>query len=121
MAEFIRQTRVIRSQFGCINTGSTVRFYYWYLIAALSGFADRHRASIIFCVASILGAIANALFVRAADNITLAWLLRLLTGLCLAGVYPMGMKLIIRGYPNTPAQHCLGYWPCLRSVRNSLT
>lgn len=84
---------------GALTLAVQLGFIIGTLSLALSGFADRHRASIIFCVASILGAIANALFVRAVDNITLAWLLRLLTGLCLAGVYPMGMKLIISWVP----------------------
>ncbi|MCP1338896.1 MFS transporter [Idiomarina sp. M1R2S28] len=69
------------------------------LTLALTGLADRYRASQIFLLSSIAGALVNALFIVAIDHSTLGWLLRFLTGLCLAGIYPMGMKLVISWVP----------------------
>ncbi|MFC2991478.1 MFS transporter [Halomonas tibetensis] len=69
------------------------------LFIATTGLADRFRASHIFAASCLAGALANAGFVLAADQMPLAVTLRLLTGLCLAGIYPLGMKLVIGWVP----------------------
>ncbi len=66
---------------------------------AASGFTDRFRASHLFAAASLAGALVNAGFVLAAAQPALAVLLRFATGLCLAGIYPLGMKLVIGWTP----------------------
>ncbi|WP_136247562.1 MFS transporter [Halomonas borealis] len=66
---------------------------------AASGLTDRFRASRLFAAASLAGAVINAGFVLAASQPTLALLLRFATGLCLAGIYPLGMKLVIGWTP----------------------
>jgi MFS family permease len=69
------------------------------LFIATTGLADRFRASRIFAAACLAGALANAGFVLVADQWSLAITLRLLTGFCLAGIYPLGMKLVIGWTP----------------------
>lgn len=69
------------------------------LFIATTGLADRFRASRIFAGSCLAGALANAGFVLVADQMSLAIILRLLTGLCLAGIYPLGMKLVIGWTP----------------------
>lgn len=69
------------------------------LTLAATGLADRFRASRIFAVACLLGALANGAFVMAADAPAAALALRFATGLCLAGIYPLGMKLVIGWTP----------------------
>ncbi|WP_163576655.1 MFS transporter [Halomonas faecis] len=69
------------------------------LAIATTGLADRFRASRIFAAACLAGALANAGFVLVAEQIPLALTLRFLTGLCLAGIYPLGMKLVIGWTP----------------------
>ncbi len=69
------------------------------LFIATTGLADRFRASRIFAASCLAGALANAGFVLVADQLPLAITLRLLTGLCLAGIYPLGMKLVIGWVP----------------------
>ncbi|MDR9438307.1 MAG: MFS transporter [Halomonas sp.] len=69
------------------------------LFIATTGLADRFRASHIFATSCLAGALANAGFVLVADQLPLALTLRLLTGLCLAGIYPLGMKLVIGWVP----------------------
>ncbi|GEK72215.1 MULTISPECIES: MFS transporter [Halomonas] len=66
---------------------------------AASGLTDRFRASHLFAAASLAGALVNAGFVLAAPEPALALLLRFATGLCLAGIYPLGMKLVIGWTP----------------------
>jgi len=69
------------------------------LTIAVTGLADRFGASRIFAVASLLGALVNGGFVFAAGQPPLDFLLRFATGLCLAGIYPLGMKMVIAWTP----------------------
>ncbi|MBB3140150.1 MFS transporter [Halomonas organivorans] len=66
---------------------------------ATSGLTDRFRASRVFATACLAGALANAGFILAAPHPALALALRFLTGVCLAGIYPLGMKLVIGWTP----------------------
>lgn len=69
------------------------------LTIAVTGLADRFGASRIFAVSSLLGALANGGFIAAAGLPPLDFLLRFATGLCLAGIYPLGMKMVIAWIP----------------------
>jgi MFS family permease len=66
---------------------------------AFSGVADRFSASRIFALCAILGAASNAAFAWSSDGLTSALLFRYLTGLALAGIYPIGMKLVVSWAP----------------------
>lgn len=70
------------------------------LIIATTGLADRLAANRIFAVSCLAGALANAGFVLFVAYQPFDLLLRFLTGLCLAGIYPLGMKLVIGWVPN---------------------
>ena len=65
------------------------------LLIALSGLADRFAASRIFCASCVIGAATNAAFLWLYRDYALAFALRVATGLALAGIYPIGMKLVI--------------------------
>ena len=69
------------------------------LLLATTGLADRFQASRVFALAALAGALVNGLFILVAGIFPLALLLRFLTGLCLAGIYPLGMKLVISWTP----------------------
>ncbi|MBD3641352.1 MAG: MFS transporter [Marinobacter sp.] len=69
------------------------------LTIAVTGLADRFGASRIFALASLLGALANAVFVLVANQSPLDFAFRFVTGLCLAGIYPLGMKMVIAWTP----------------------
>lgn len=69
------------------------------LFIAATGLADRFRASRIFAASCLIGALANGGFVLVAAHPPLDLLLRFATGLCLAGIYPLGMKLVIGWTP----------------------
>jgi MFS family permease len=69
------------------------------LALAITGLADRFGASRIFAVSCVLGAIVNAGFALAASHSLFGFSLRFATGLCLAGIYPLGMKMIIAWTP----------------------
>lgn len=69
------------------------------LLFGLSGLADRYSASRIFAVCAMFGALANAAFAWFGDDMSAGLGLRFLTGLALAGVYPIGMKLVVSWAP----------------------
>jgi MFS family permease len=63
------------------------------LAIAVSGMADSVPSRTMFAVAAVVGAAANvAIVFVTADTVAVAYGLRFLTGLALAGVYPSGMK-----------------------------
>ncbi|MDR5897717.1 MFS transporter [Halomonas vilamensis] len=70
------------------------------LTIATTGLADRVRASHLFAISAVLGALVNAAFIGVAGNVTLAAIARFATGLCLAGIYPLGMKLVVSWTPS---------------------
>ncbi|MGM8851643.1 MFS transporter [Salinicola halophyticus] len=69
------------------------------LALGLSGLADRTRASRLFALACLIGALSNALLPYA-NGLGSAVGLRVVTGLSLAGIYPIGMKLMVGWAPN---------------------
>ncbi len=62
--------------------------------SAVLNVADRLPARWLFTVSALLAALATALIPLAARGLGLALLLRFLTGLFLAGVYPVGIKIM---------------------------
>lgn len=70
------------------------------LFIATTGLADRMRASHLFALSAVLGALINAAFIGLAESVTLAAVARFATGLCLAGIYPLGMKLVVSWTPS---------------------
>jgi MFS family permease len=68
------------------------------LIYAASNLADRFDARHVFCISAIAGAACNLGFAWLSDGLASALGFRFATGLTLAGVYPVGMKLIASWY-----------------------
>jgi MFS family permease len=69
------------------------------LFLALSGLADRFAASRIFAVSACAGAALNGAFAFWSDGLASALPLRFGVGMCLAGIYPLGMKLVVSWAP----------------------
>jgi MFS family permease len=74
---------------------------------ALSGLADRFPASRIFMGCALAGAAFNAGFALFSQGLASAMAFRFAVGLTLAGIYPLGMKLIVSWDPRR-AGHSLG-------------
>lgn len=70
------------------------------LTLAVTGFADRFAAHRVFAASAVVGAAANLGFAHAANGLATALILRGVTGLSLAGVYPLGMKLVVTWAPD---------------------
>ena len=73
-------------------------------VFALTGFADRYPASRIFAACSVLGALFNAAFAWLSEGLASAMAFRFMVGLTLAGIYPLGMKLIVSWDPQRAGQ-----------------
>jgi len=86
-------------QLGYLTSAVQLGFITGTLFFALSGLADRFSASRIFALCAVLGGGANAAFAGAGDGLASALVLRFLTGLTLAGIYPVGMKLVVSWAP----------------------
>jgi len=95
-------------QLGHLTSAVQLGFISGTLLFALSGLADRFSASRIFAVCAIVGAALNAAFAMAGDSLLSALMLRFLTGVTLAGVYPVGMKLVVSWAPES-AGRVLGW------------
>ena len=78
------------------------------LAFAFSGLADRFAASRIFTACSVMGAAFNALFALSSGGLAGAMAFRFVVGLALAGIYPLGMKLIV-GWSPQSAGRSLGW------------
>ena len=64
------------------------------LLGALSGIADRYDPRRVFALFAVMGAVSNALLLTLPEP-SLAITLRFITGFCMAGVYPVGMKIAV--------------------------
>jgi MFS family permease len=73
------------------------------LAFAFSGAADRFKPTRIFVVCSLLGALANASVTWGVTDYGVFWSLRFVVGMCLAGIYPLGMKMLVQRVGSKPA------------------
>lgn len=97
--DLIRQWGITAADLGTLTNAVQLGFIIGTLVFAISGLADRYPASRIFAVCAVLGALANAAFALLADGMDAGVPLRFAVGLCLAGVYPLGMKLVVSWVP----------------------
>jgi len=84
---------------GHLTSAVQLGFISGTLVIALTGLADRFSAARIFAVTALLGALANSALAWAADGLASALVYRFVTGIALAGVYPVGMKLVVSWAP----------------------
>ena len=76
-----------------LTSGVQVGFVLGCLASAFLGLADRIDPRRLFAASAAIGAAANALLLVVDPASAVAPLLRVVTGVCMAGVYPVGMKL----------------------------
>jgi MFS family permease len=93
---------------GSLTSAVQAGFIVGTLVFALTGFADRCSASRIFAACAVFGALSNAGLAWQAGNLTAAMAWRFATGFALAGIYPVGMKLVVSWTPHHTG-HALGW------------
>ena len=89
-----RDWHLTESQVSWISIAVQLGFVAGTLISAVFNLSDIISARHLFAVAGIAGAITNVCFGLYANDATSAIGLRFMTGVCLAGVYPPGMKVM---------------------------
>jgi len=87
------------SGIGLLTNAVQLGFILGTMSFALSGLADRFPASKIFVVSACSGALFNACFALFSHGLASAAVFRFLVGICLAGIYPIGMKLVVSWEP----------------------
>ena len=93
---------------GSLTSAVQAGFITGTLAFSLTAFADRYSASRIFAGCAVLGALCNAAFALIATGVTSGMAWRFATGFALAGVYPIGMKLVVSWAPQHTG-HALGW------------
>jgi MFS family permease len=89
--------------FGWLIAATQLGFIVGTIGFAATGTADRFAASRIFTVSCVVGATANAALVFPGVDFASAWAIRFVVGLSLAGIYPLGMKMIVQWVGARPA------------------
>ena len=79
---------------GWLTVAVQLGFVFGTLLSAILNLADIVRARHLVAITAFLGALTNASFALFAHDAAMAILLRFLTGVFLAGVYPPGMKVM---------------------------
>lgn len=97
--DLTRDWGLTTSDIGLLTNAVQLGFIAGTLGFALSGLADRFAASRIVAVCACLGAATNAGFALVATGLTDAIIYRFITGIALAGIYPLGMKLVVSWAP----------------------
>ncbi|MBC8726353.1 MFS transporter [Paraburkholderia sp. 31.1] len=92
------------SGIGWLTNAVQAGFIVGTLLSATTGLADRVSASKVFAVCGVLGATLNALFALCSSGLASALVFRFGVGVALAGIYPLGMKLLVTWDPRRAAQ-----------------
>ena len=77
-----------------MSTAVQAGFVVGAVLSAVFGLADRFQPRYVFALFALLAAVANASLLLVNPGVA-AVVLRGLTGMCLAGVYPVGMKIAV--------------------------
>jgi MFS family permease len=76
-----------------LTSGVQAGFVIGCLASAILGLPDRVDPRYLFATSACTGAVANALLLAVDPASLAAPALRVVTGICMAGIYPIGMKL----------------------------
>lgn len=95
------------AQFAWLIAATQAGFIAGTLWLAWSGWADRYSTSRLFAMACIAGAVVNAGFSGSWTDFNSGLVFRFVVGLCLAGIYPLGMKMIV-GWVGARSSSALG-------------
>ena len=87
------------SDLGNLTNSVQFGFIIGTLFFTVTGFADKFKPSRIVMICCFLGATSNALIIFEEIPFSFVIFSRLVVGLALAGIYPIGMKLIISWDP----------------------
>jgi MFS family permease len=90
----VAEWRLTEAQTSWLTLAVQLGFVAGTLLSATLNLPDIMRVRHLFAISAVLGAAANALLAWFVDGYIAAVVLRFLTGVFLAGVYPPGMKIL---------------------------
>ena len=94
LEELTRSNQLTPFQAAALSSSVQFGFVIGALISAITGIADRFDPRRVFAIFIAIAAAANlVLLIEPGAGIAAG--LRFLTGVCLAGVYPVGMKIVV--------------------------
>ena len=93
MPGMLAEVAISPARQAALSSGVQIGFVGGALVSAVLGLADRFDPRALFAGCAVLAAVANAALPVLPVGGDLAIALRVLTGLLLAGVYPVGMKM----------------------------
>lgn len=93
MGDLILSFNLDLSAIGHLTSAVQLGFIVGTLLFAILTIADRFQPSKVFLLCAFLGALSNLGIIWHGNNIFSILLLRFFTGLFLAGIYPVGMKI----------------------------
>jgi MFS family permease len=93
LADVITQWKIEGQITGYITSAVQLGFIAGTLLFAIFTLSDRYSPRKVFFYCTVLGAVANSLFLFFPGNVLLLIVLRFCTGFFLAGIYPVGMKI----------------------------
>jgi MFS family permease len=92
---------ILKSEYGLtglqasfFSSAVAIGFVCGTLISAFLSLADRIPPKTFFAAATLIAAIANGAIVISDPTSSFVIFLRFLTGVCMAGIYPIGMKMV---------------------------
>eukprot|EP00522_Entomoneis_paludosa_P012226 CAMPEP_0172450776 /NCGR_PEP_ID=MMETSP1065-20121228/9001_1 /TAXON_ID=265537 /ORGANISM="Amphiprora paludosa, Strain CCMP125" /LENGTH=463 /DNA_ID=CAMNT_0013202601 /DNA_START=196 /DNA_END=1587 /DNA_ORIENTATION=+ len=92
-SDFADEFNLPDSSLSVLTSAVQAGFITGTLIFAIFNVADRFLPTRVFCLSTLVGALVNALIPVLAHDLAGMVILRFATGLALAGVYPVGMKV----------------------------
>ena len=84
---------------GTLSAALQLGFVAGTLVFALLAVADRYSARWVFCACTSGAALCTVAAASVSASLPLLIMWRVLTGVCLAGIYPVGMKLAAQWFP----------------------
>ena len=91
----VAETAISPVRQAALSSGVQAGFVIGALLSAFLGLADRYDPRHVFTVSVFIAAAANLMLLWVVPGGDLAIAMRFLTGAALAGVYPVGMKIVV--------------------------
>lgn len=95
LPDMVREVSLTPMRQAALSSGVQVGFVIGALASAILGLADRFDPRRLFAASAIIAGLVNATLIFSAPGSALAILARVATGMLLAGVYPVGMKIVV--------------------------
>lgn len=93
MSDLVSSFQLGGSALGHLTSSVQFGFITGTLVFALFTIADRFSPSLVFFASAVAGSCFNLGILMKGNHLTSLLILRALTGFCLAGIYPVGMKI----------------------------